>query len=144
MGESSQALDELDRRAVTAAWQDFTANDTQSRSGVREVIFDSWQRARDFGLDPHGRCAPLIEPQELRKRQQRHSDLLAAAERTWELLQESLSASDNVFVVADPGGVILVVRGNEDLVAVAARHFCGVGRDWSARASGTDSVGPAR
>ncbi len=135
--------DEFDRSAVAEAWQAFVAGRPFPRAAVRDVVSESWQRCAERGLSPRGACAPCIDAADLAGRARANRELLVAADHTWQLLSESLAASDNVFAVADAAGVILEVRGNPEFLAAAARQRCGEGRDWSESTSGTNAIGTA-
>lgn len=133
----------FDRARVAAAWQAFVDGTDPNPTDVRTEIRESWYRSRDGGVDPLGVCAPAAGNRALAQQRARNRELLTAADHTWQLLSESLAASDNVMVVADRDGVILDVRGSEEFVAAAGRQLCEPGRDWSERASGTNAIGTA-
>ena len=134
----------FDRKAVAEAWHAFVERRAQGSAGVRELVAESWRRSADHGVPPRGAWAPPAgDPQTINALVRRNRELLNAASHTWQLLSEGLAASDNVFVVADPSGVILDVLGSDEFVAAAARQHVGPGRDWSEAASGTNAIGTA-
>ena len=140
----SESAGEFDRAGVDRAWQAFVAQGQSVAGPVRDVIRESWQRCREQGVDPLAECGPACDDAAGSDASIRANDaLLVAAAQTWQLLSDSLAATDNVFVVADANGVILDVRGNEELVAAARRRHTGPGRDWSEAASGTNAIGTA-
>jgi len=135
---------DFDRRAVDTAWNDFVGGTPFAANTARSLIVDSWERCRRNGIDPHTQRPPHIgvgEPFE--NLLERNAELLVAASHTWEVLSESLAQSESVFVVTDPNGVMLDVRGNEELVNAAEREHVGPGYDWSEAASGTNAIGTA-
>ncbi len=134
----------FDRSAVAEAWQAFVEQRPHAAAEVRELIAESWRRSAAGGVPARGAWAPPAgDEQAIGALVRDHRELLTAAEHTWQLLSESLAASDNVFVVASPDGVILDVLGSEEFVAAAAQQHVGPGRDWSEAASGTNAIGTA-
>jgi transcriptional regulator of acetoin/glycerol metabolism len=136
---------DFDPRTVMDAWSSFVAGGPWNAGAVRDSIGASWRRCKAAGLDPHGPCGPTpgAGTPDLGARRLERSDLLDAAEHTWALMADSLIANDSLFVLADPEGVLLDVRGNGELVGAAARARVGAGCDWSEQASGTNAVGTA-
>lgn len=138
------APDAFDRRAVETAWRDFTAGRPVAASAARRLVLESWARCRSYGIEPQNRRAPHVGAgKPFEDLLDANAELLVAANHTWEVLSESLAASDSVFVVADPRGVLLDVRGNDELVEAAEREHVGPGYDWSETASGTNAIGTA-
>ncbi|MGR8919215.1 MAG: sigma-54-dependent Fis family transcriptional regulator [Gammaproteobacteria bacterium] len=133
---------DFDRAGVAAAWSAFV--DARPFAGaVRPLVVDSWRRSRAAGVDARGPCGPPIAGTELERRLVANRELLSAGDHTWQLLAESLVASENIFIVTDVDGVILDVRGNDEFVAAAAERNTGRGCDWSEGASGTNAIGTA-
>lgn len=135
---------EFDRKAVAEAWLAFIEQRPLVPGVVRDLVVDSWHRSSELGISPRGewalRAGDEIAIAALIKA---NRELLIAAAHTWQLLSESLAASDNVFVVADAAGVTLEVLGSEEFVAAAAQQHVAPGRDWSEAASGTNAIGIA-
>ncbi len=137
-------LGDFNRAEVDEAWQGFVDQRPFVSTPVRETIIDSWKRCRALGVDPRGRCAPLIgDAVSVDALLRANRELLTAAAHTWVALSQALAATDIVLVVADARGVILDVRGNHELVTAAARHGTGPGHNWSEQASGTNALGTA-
>lgn len=137
-------IGEFDRRVAMAAWTSFVDGRPFARAAVRDVVFDSWRRSRELGVDARSRTPAVIEgAAALDERLAANRELLIAAHHTWQLLAESLVASDNVLIVADAAGTILEVRGNPEFVRAAELQSVLPGRDWSEPVSGTNAIGTA-
>tara|TARA_R110002096_G_scaffold8239_18_gene34653 strand:- start:8459 stop:10426 length:1968 start_codon:yes stop_codon:yes gene_type:complete len=143
-GPDGIAPDGFDRRAVETAWADFVAGRPVAATAARRLVLESWARCREYGIAPASRRAPHVGTgKPFEDLLDDNAELLVAANHTWDVLSESLAASDSVFVVADPHGVLLDVRGNDELVEAAEREHVGPGYDWSEPASGTNAIGTA-
>ena len=143
-GPDGLAADGFDRRTVEAAWQDYIAGRPVAATAARKLVLDSWARCRQYGINPASGRAPHVGTgKPFEDLLDDNAELLVAAYHTWEVLSESLAASDSVFVVSDPRGILLDVRGNDELVAAAEREHVGPGYDWSEAASGTNAIGTA-
>lgn len=131
--DSITDIDEkFDRRDVADAWRALIDDRLFAPSAVRDLVVESWRRSREFGVTPYGEWTPPMEdPARIAARIEAHRDQLAGADHTCHLLSGSFAASDKVFVVADPEGVVLHVQGNEELVAAADGQHGAPGRDWS-------------
>lgn len=134
--------DAFDPKRVGDAWRACVEGRPYARRDVRDVIAESWERCRTGGVDPREQRAPHLGAG-LDAARSANAELLHAAQSTWELLSASLIASDSIFIVASPEGVLLDVRGNAELVEAAAREHVAPGYDWSESASGTNAVGTA-
>lgn len=143
-GPDELAPDGFDRRAVETAWSDFIAGRPVTATATRKLVVDSWIRCKQSGIDAATARAPHVGAgKPFADLLDDNAELLVAANHTWEVLSESLAASDSVFVVADPNGILLDVRGNDELVDAAEREHVGPGYDWSEAASGTNAIGTA-
>lgn len=135
---------EFDRRQAMDTWSAFVDGETFSRAAVRDIVFESWQRSRECGIDARSVDPARVEHgAAFAARKAANDALLVAADHTWQLLSESLIASDNVLIVADRTGTVLDVRGNEEFVRAAEQQHILPGRDWSESAGGTNAIGTA-
>jgi len=143
-GTVANLADTFDSPRVAEAWQRFVAGEPVAASAVRAPILDSWQRCRQAGVDPARQCPPCIgDAARIEALLQTNRALLTAAANTWALLSPTLGASEVVFVVADPHGVVIDVQGNPALVAAAAARGTAPGYDWGEASSGTNALGTA-
>ena len=133
----------FNRHEIAAAWQAFVDGRALPGAGPRQLILESWLRCQQYKLDPRGPLAPKLGDAEVNQIINAQNSLIRAAEETWRSLKESLVASNNLFVLADASGVILLVKGDKALVREAARRGTAVGHQWSEQASGTNAIGTA-
>ena len=134
----------FDRRRVATCWKAFVEGQPFARNGARDLIIESWERCRLLGVDAQNQRAPHVGlGAPIEKLLRANAELMQAADYTWQVLSESLAASESIFVVTDAQGVLLDVRGNSELVEAAAREHVGPGYDWSEQASGTNAIGTA-
>ncbi len=136
-------IDTFDRAAVREDWSRHVRGEAAMLGRVRQSITESWQRSFLAGLDPYTHHAQRITDDELAARRMRHRDFLRAAGHAWEMLSESLLTTGSVFVLACPAGIMLEVKGNDELLASAERNAVGPGYDWSEARAGTNAIGTA-
>ena len=131
------------RDDVAAAWRAFIDGQPLPSAAPRQLILESWLRCQQSKLDPFGALAPRLDEADFEQRKNANRNLLDAAEETWRSLKDSLVASHNLFVLTDADGVILLVKGEKDLVREAARRGTAPAHQWSERSSGTNAIGTA-
>ncbi|MGR8950667.1 MAG: sigma-54-dependent Fis family transcriptional regulator [Gammaproteobacteria bacterium] len=138
------ALDALDRKLVSNAWKEFVQSQREPNRLVRPTIADSWQRCVSAGIDAKNQRAPLFgSSEDLEALRIANKALMDATQNTWQLLSQHLVASDSILVLTDSQGVMLDIKGNEEIVAAAANEHVAPGFDWSEKAAGTNAVGTA-
>lgn len=107
------------------------------------MIFASWRRSLDAGVDLGARSAPLaFEGWDLREIRSAHpmSELLPIITGT---LLGAAEASGQVLVVADAGGGVLWRDGDRRTMRRADEVGLAEGFDWSEKAIGTNGLGTA-
>lgn len=139
------------RREIERAYERFLEGGTEAavlteqlrRGAVREIVLNSWQRARTRAVDPDREPrAHALDVEELRELRRIHP--LAAALPVLERLLVS-EAHDSGFIVAvgDAQGRLLWVDGDHRLRAQAEDIGFTAGTDWSEHAVGTSAPGSA-
>ena len=141
---NDNSLDTLDRKLVSNAWKDFVQSQNKPNRLVRQTIADSWERCAGAGIDAKQQRAPLFgSDEDLAQLRLANRALMDATQNTWQLLSQHLLASDSILVLTDSQGVMLDIKGNEEIIAGAANEHVAPGFDWSEQAAGTNAVGTA-
>ncbi len=111
--------------------------------GVRPLVAESWQRCRDFGLDP-GRLRPQARNHErLEHARERHGELVERAESHLLQVHRTLGDSPHFVALADPRGSIVRLLAPPAELASGAEVNMFEGASWSERAIGCNGVGTA-
>lgn len=110
---------------------------------VRSPIWDSWRRARSWGLHADGYIPPVsLEGGAVEERQETHP--LAAV---WPTLVDSMRwltmEPDCLLFASDASGCLLWVRGRHAIKSDAERVHLVPGALWNEKAAGTNGVGTA-
>lgn len=136
-------------RTVSSAHQSFVASadpqhdEDAGRSPVRPVVFDSWLRSRDRGVNPDavGDDAGLDGGELDRYRSAHPMALVRPVVRR--LLVDDIADTGLLVAISDAAGRLLWVEGDSDARDRAvAMHFV-EGADWSEDRVGTNAPGTA-
>ncbi len=129
-------------RAVADAHDDFVATGT-SRWRVRDVVFDSWRRSKDSGVDPDRSLPPvdlLDDALEAYRAAHPLADVMPVIRR---LLVDDAVDSDLLVAVSDDVGRLLWVEGAPHLRSRAETMHFMPGAFWSEALAGTNAPGTA-
>jgi len=139
-GEYRQSA-QFDRDQVEQAWLALVEGRPTDLGSVRPYILDSWRRCLAMGMDPYTTRAPYIgEGEVLAALVQENASLMAATRHSWDVLSETLEASESIFILTDRRGVELETYGKPELIRSAKREGVGSGYDWSEAAAGTNAI----
>jgi signal transduction histidine kinase len=111
--------------------------------GVRPLVADSWQRCRDYGLDPDRLRPQPRNPEAHELALERHHELLERAESHLLQVHRTLGDSPHLVALADPEGTILRLLAPPAERAAGAEVNMFEGASWSERAIGCNGVGTA-
>ncbi len=124
---------------IKKAWQDFQNNKPVGIGHVREVILDSWERSRQYGVNALHQNKQLCSPEELINRQAKNIILLNAAHDYLEHLYSKILNSQGVVVLSDAEGTIIFALGDEKTMRKTTAPE--PGHDCSEATMGTNGVG---
>ncbi|WP_422399126.1 GAF domain-containing protein [Streptomyces netropsis] len=135
--------------AVREAWladPSLAGTEPSRRAGAvlpRQVIGQSWHRARRHGIDPDvGRAAPALSAEEVEHR--RHtSGLGGLLPQLREGLGEVADTVQHLMAVADADGRVLWREGSHGVIRNATRLGFDVGASWTEDLVGTNGLGTA-
>ena len=132
------------RKQVDVAWTDFVTKGECQPGQVRDVIYDSWQRCRNRGVECTQHYPPMVASgAQLDVLKLENEELLLASRNTWQMLSDILSDSESFLTVAEGNGVLLDVCGEPHLRESLAGQRIAPGYDWSESCTGTNAVGTA-
>lgn len=110
---------------------------------VRQMVLESWQRARSHGVDPDRAVAPVdIPAQDLDGLRQSHP-LRSVVHVIRHLLGDEAADAGHLMAITDATGVLLWVEGEHSLRAKAEAMNFVEGARWSEDCAGTNAPGTA-
>lgn len=137
----------FDPRETTRAWNRFLANRTTPSlplTGVRSVIYQSWQRSNTVGVKPEQFAAPVVESRpSLNKSTHDNAELRRATLASLNQIGALLSGAEAMLILTDRNGVILDTVGDTSTLVKAGKINLAVGGVWSEDAAGTNGIGTA-
>lgn len=137
----------FDPRETTKAWNRFLANrNTPSLplTGVRSVIYQSWQRSNTVGVKPEQFAAPVVEGRlPVDKSAHDNAELRRATLASLNHIGTLLSGAEAMLILTDRKGVILDTVGDTSTLNKARKINLTVGGVWSEDAAGTNGIGTA-
>lgn len=110
---------------------------------VRQLVFDSWRRCLESGLDPDGKAPPveLVDDNLVDYREQHPLNRVLPIIRS--LLVEDATDSEFMVGVTDVGGRVLWLEGDHRLIAGGEHLHLTEGAVWREEVAGTNAVGTA-
>lgn len=108
---------------------------------VRPEILASWQRSRDFGVQPGNADKTVLSPDELQARIATRQPFYDTAVPLMESLHEFTTGSGFLTSLADEEGYVLRQLGDPDIAALAAKNALVEGCNRSERRIGTNAIG---
>jgi len=133
---STDNLSNIDR-----AWEEFVKSKKIDDCLVRPIIMKSWERCRSHGIDPYTKFGKeVLTGIELKKRLDRHCNLIRVAVPFMQLLIDTCGEGFKVLLV-DKEGYVLEMLGDPELLALCEQDQIGKGANVSERVMGTNTLG---
>ncbi|MDE2456675.1 MAG: GAF domain-containing protein, partial [Burkholderiales bacterium] len=112
---------------------------------IAPALHERWVRSRRHGLSPDGRApgAPHASSAQLARALDHRHALVSHAKPVMAFLNEQISDSDSLVVLADPQGMLLHSLGDLGFADRAARVALRPGAIWSEQWRGTNAIGTA-
>ncbi len=125
-------------RLLQRAYAD-AAKGFEAPRGLRPLVLTSWDRSRNFDVDPLG-LPPVVLAAAAARQRLAHHPLGPALG----LLAEAVDATANarqVLVLADAEGLVLWTAGDDEMLVNARAAHLQPGAVWSEQAAGTNALG---
>lgn len=132
-------FDELKRAALEKQWIKFSVSGLADASVVRQVILESWERSRQYGVDPCGGKIKSVSPEYLALLLSQKGKLLRIGLPVIEKLYSFIRGSRSIIILSDENGIILNRTGDPEYLTNAANYEPGI--DYSERTVGTNGIG---
>lgn len=128
---------------IEEAWNRYIANDVLDVHKLRPEVAHSWQRCRNFKVDPYGESAQEINGLELKEKLQESQHLIKIARPFIYTLYDFIKGSGFQVVLADKEGFVLEVIGDPEIVKRTKQVQMCPGGNWSEPEKGTNAIGTA-
>lgn len=132
-----------DGDAFIEAWEKFVFHGKVDRR-IRPVIYQSWHRCLELGVDPFSReIANILTEREFQLVRERNEHLIRVAEPYINLLYEHVRGSGFVIFLTDKNGVVLTLTGDQEQLEFHRRINLMERAIWTEKEAGTNAVGTA-
>ncbi|MCG8483326.1 MAG: sigma-54-dependent Fis family transcriptional regulator [Clostridia bacterium] len=130
------------REKTLQAWQSLVNNSPMKKELVRDVIFESWMRSRNYGINPFHTKNKILSDKELNDRILKRKDLVETAESYLENLYSFVEGSGFYVVLTDEEGYMLSLIGDPNIINEASSTTTAVlGCCRNEKAIGTNGIG---
>lgn len=128
---------------IEEAWNRYIANDVLDVHKLRPEVAHSWQRCRNFKVDPYGEGSQDIKGLELKEKIHESQHLIKIARPFIHNLYGFIKGSGFQVVLSDREGVILEVIGDPEIIKRTKQIQLCPGGNWSEPEKGTNAIGTA-
>lgn len=128
---------------IEEAWNRYIANDVLDVHKLRPEVAHSWQRCRNFKVDPYGDGCQDIKGLELKEKIHESQHLIKIARPFIHNLYGFIKGSGFQVVLADREGVILEAIGDPEIIKRTKQIQLCPGGSWSEPEKGTNAIGTA-
>jgi len=129
--------------ALEQAWSRFVQNEVIEIQRVRPEVANSWQRCRNYKVNPYGADDYVVNQLELRERLHQYHHLVKIARSAMENLYCFVRGSGFEIVLSDPHAYLLEVIGDREILSMASKVQLCPGGNWHESAKGTNAIGTA-
>ncbi len=134
---------QVKNKTIKNEWEKFVKEDEVDKNKVRDVIIESWQRCKNYNLDPYTGKGNLVADNKLDRIKKQNQQLIETAEPFMRELAELVKDSHIVVVLTDAKAMILKTIGDEKIMHNANQLRFIPGSYWSEEKVGTNAIGSA-
>lgn len=125
------------------AWEHFIASEDQNcdYTFIRPVIFESWLRCRNYGVNPYKKITSILNTDEIEKLCSENSQLIRTVRPYMERLYSIVDGSGYFLLLSDREGFVLDLIGDKEMIEHAKESMLVVGANRSESIAGTNAIG---
>lgn len=97
----------IDKNSIKKQWEAFQQGKEVDFSVIRQKVYDSWVRSRQFHVDPYHKKRSFVPPQQLQEILERNKDFINSASAIMGKLFKSIDMLNGTITLADKNGVVL-------------------------------------
>lgn len=128
---------------IEEAWNRYIANDVLDIHKLRPEVAHSWQRCRNFKVDPYDQTSQDIKGLELKDKVLDSQHLIKIARPFIHNLYGFVKGSGFQVVLTDNEGVVLEAIGDPEIIKRTKQIQLCPGGNWSEVVKGTNAIGTA-
>lgn len=128
--------------SIATEWKSFISTGTCNESVIRPVIYESWKRSRNYGVNPDEKKDRLLSTAEFNKKLKNKANLVNVASSYINHIYSFVKNSSFVVFLTDEEGNILYLVGDEDIISSSNQFskLC-VKANRSEAYAGTNAIG---
>lgn len=132
---------EIRAQATRRVWSNYV-NKGIKLGHVRSVVFDSWKRSREYGVNPKMTKAPVVlAEREINEKKKNYEELLSLIRPFMYDLYEIVKGTDSVLAFSDSSGIVMELFGDYQIVLAAGSVNFKVGVDMKESVVGGNAIG---
>lgn len=124
---------------IAKQWERFVRGQPVDVAVIRPMVYQSWQRSRDYGVDPWWPVAPPV-PAQLAERLKLSADLVETAWPFVEMVAKIVSGSGMRFDLFDGDGYILKTLGDAEVLQRSRQAGFVPGANIAEHKAGTNAM----
>lgn len=129
--------------ALEQVWSRYVQNDVIEIHRIRPEVANSWQRCRNYKVNPYGLGEHAVSQLELRERLHQNHHLVKIARSAMENLYTFVRGSGFEIVLSDRHAYLLEVVGDRDILSMGSKVQLCPGGNWHESVKGTNAIGTA-
>lgn len=129
--------------ALEQTWNRYVQNEVIEIHRIRPEVANSWQRCRNYKVNPYDIGDQAVNQLELRERLHRNHHLVKIARSAMENLYTFVRGSGFEIVLSDQHAYLLEVVGDRDIISKGTKVQLCPGGNWHESAKGTNAIGTA-
>jgi len=126
---------------VDTAWKQFCSNSNGPIYGVSKEIVESWQRSKNFGVNPYDMEKNVISPDDLEQKIKNNQILYDITVPFMDNLHSFEKGSGFLSILCDSDGYVLRIIGEENALLAAKENLLLEGACRSEQSIGTNAIG---
>lgn len=129
--------DELEDQMMLSKWKAYIQG-SNDLNGIKKEVAASWTRCRALHLDPFARTPDI---RNAKKIMEKNYALLEVATPVIDFVHQFIQGTGFVIVLTDKNGVVLSIKGDNQVVFEAKKNHFDVGAVRSEEVVGTNAIG---
>ncbi|MBA4602656.1 sigma-54-dependent Fis family transcriptional regulator [Thermoactinomyces mirandus] len=127
-------------RELKKIWENFLLGES-SKDKLRQVVYQSWERCRHYGVNPHKQETTIVYDARQLKKILNQSKLFNAALPVLHNLKRQTENTGYIVTLCDRFGRIIYLDGDPQTLRQAEKMNFVQGADWSEKKAGTNAIG---
>ncbi len=127
-------------KQLEAQWEEFIVK-KQSPRDIRTTILESWERCKNYNLNPRQKQAPVTLSEDQLVELINTSTLYQASQPVIKEVYHQIECTGHLITLADENGRIINLEGTSQVLKQAQQMNFSLGADWSEHAAGSNAIG---